>query len=149
MKVILKQDVKGQGKKGDIVNVNDGYARNFLIPKGLAVEATADAVNSAILKKQAAEYHKEMERKEALAAKQRLDNLTVSLKVKCGESGKIFGSITSAQISDKLSEMGYNVDKKKIVLKEPIKNAGTYTLDVKLYPEITAKLKVIVESEKV
>ncbi|NLK17485.1 MAG: 50S ribosomal protein L9 [Clostridiales bacterium] len=149
MKVILKQDVKGQGKKGEIVNVNDGYARNYLIPKGLAVEATADAVNSAMLKKQAAEYHRKMERKEALAAKQRLDDLTVNLKVKCGKSGKIFGSVTSTQVSEKLAEMGYTVDKKKIMLKEPIKNAGIYTVDVKLYPEITAKLKVIVESEKI
>ena len=149
MKVILKQDVKGQGKKGEIVNVNDGYARNYLIPKGLAVEATADAVNSAMLKKQAAEYHRKMERKEALSAKQRLDDLTVNLKVKCGKSGKIFGSVTSTQVSEKLAEMGYTVDKKKIMLKEPIKNAGIYTVDVKLYPEITAKLKVIVESEKI
>lgn len=148
MKVILKQDVKGQGKKGDIVNVNDGFARNFLIPKGLAVEASVDAVNSATLKKQAAVYHKELEKKEALAVKQKLDTLTVSLKVKCGENGKVFGSVTSAQISDKLSEMGYTVEKKKIVLKEPIKNAGAYTLDVKLYPEVTAKLKLIIESEK-
>jgi len=149
MKVILKQDVKGQGKKGDIVNVNDGYARNFLIPKGAAEQADANAVNSAVLKKQAQAYHKEQEKKEALAAKQNIDKLTVNLTVKCGENGKIFGSITNAQISDKLQTMGYNVDKKKIVLKEPIKSAGEYNLDVKLYPEIVAKLKLVVENEKV
>lgn len=149
MKVILKQDVKGQGKKGDIVNVNDGFARNFLIPKGCAEEADANAVNSVVLKRQAEAYHKDEEKKEAIVAKKNLENLTVLLKVKCGENGKIFGSITNAAISDKLVLMGYNVDKKKIVLKEPIKSAGEYVLSVKLYPEITAKLKLVVENEKV
>lgn len=149
MKVILKEDVKGQGKKGDIVNVNNGYARNFLIPKGLATEADANAVNSAVLKKQAAAFHKEQEKKQAQALKKNLDNLTVNLTVKCGENGKIFGSITSGQICDKLTTMGYTVDKKKLVLKEPIKSAGNYAIDVKLYPEITAKINVVVENEKV
>lgn len=142
MKVVLKQDVKGQGKKGDIINCNDGYARNFLIPKGLAQEATANTINSVVIKKQAEAYHKEMEKKEAAAAKTVFDNVTVNLTVKMGEKGKIFGSVTSSDIAAELLKMGYNLDKKKIVLKEPIKNAGNYILDVKLYPEICAKLKV-------
>ena len=149
MKVILKQDVKGQGKKGDIVNVNNGYARNFLIPRGLAEEANADALNSAVLKKQAQDFHKEEEKKQAQKSKLELEKLTVVLKVKCGENGKVFGSITNALISSQLQQMGYTVDKKKIVLKEPIKSAGSYILDVKLFPDIVAKLKVEVEKEKV
>lgn len=147
MKVILKQDVKGQGKKGDIVNVNDGYARNFLLPRGLAVEATATEVNSATLQRQAQEYHKEMQRKEALANKQALDKTSVKLKVKCGENGKIFGSITSSNIADALLNSGITVDKKKIVLKDTIKSAGNYKIDVKLYPDITASITVVVENE--
>lgn len=147
MKVVLKADVKAQGKKGDIVNVNDGYARNFLLPKGLAEEATADALNSATLKKQAVAYHKEMERKEALAHKAQVDKSTVTLKVKCGENGKIFGSITSANIADELVKQGMTIEKKKLVLKEAIKAPGIYTIDVKLYPEISAKLKVEVLAE--
>ena len=149
MKVILKQDVKGQGKNGDIVNVNNGYARNFLIPRGLAEEANADALNSAVLKKQAQDFHKEEEKKQAQKAKLELEKLTVVLKVKCGENGKVFGSVTNALISSQLQQMGYTVDKKKIVLKEPIKSAGSYMLDVKLFPDIVAKLKVEVEKEKV
>lgn len=147
MKVVLKADVKGQGKKGEIVNVNDGYARNYLLPRGLAEEATANVVNSVVIKKQAEAYHKEMERKEALAAKARIDAATVVLKVKCGENGKVFGSVTSGNISDALLGQGLTVDKKKIVLKEPIKSSGIYKLDVKLYPEITAHLTVQVENE--
>ena len=149
MKVILKQDVKGQGKKGDIVNVNNGYARNFLIPRGLAEEANADALNSAVLKKQAQDFHKEEEKKQAQKSKLELEKLTVVLKVKCGENGKVFGSVTNALISSQLQQMGYTVDKKKIVLKEPIKSAGSYMLDVKLFPDIVAKLKVEVEKEKI
>lgn len=149
MKVILKQDVKGQGKKGDIVNVNDGYARNFLIPKGLAEEGHADALNSAILKKQAQAFHKQEEKRLAIKAKAELEKLTVVLKVKCGENGKVFGSITNAAISSQLQKMGYTVDKKKIVLKEPIKNAGSYILDIKLAADVTAKIKVEIEKEKV
>lgn len=148
MKVILKQDVKGQGKKGDIINCNDGYGRNYLIPKSLAQEATANTINSVVIKKQAEAFHKDMEKKEAAAAKIKIDSLTVNIKVKCGENGKIFGSITTAHIAAELANMGYTVEKKKIVLKEPIKCAGGYTLDVKLYPEICAKLKVVVEYEK-
>lgn len=149
MKVILKKDVKGQGKKGDIVNVNDGYARNFLIPKDYAEEADANAVNSAVLKKQAEAYHKEQEKKDAAAAKKALDGLEVNLTVKCGENGKIFGSVTNTQITDKLQSMGYTVDKKKLVLKEPIKSAGNYPVEIKLYPSITAKITVVVKNENV
>ncbi len=148
MRVILTKDVKGQGKKGDIINVNDGYARNFLLPKGYAQEADANAVNSVVIKKQSEAYHKEMEKQEALAAKKALDGVSVSLKLKCGENGKVFGSVTNAQISEKLQDMGYSVDKKKIVLKEAIKSAGNYPVAIKLYPDISAKINVIIENDK-
>jgi large subunit ribosomal protein L9 len=147
MKVILKEDVKTQGKKGDIINVNDGYARNFLIPKGLAAEADVNSVNSAIMKKQAAAYHLEMEKKEAAALKEKLSGLVVNLKVKCGENGKIFGSINSGDVSRGLTGIGYTVDKKKILLKSPIKSAGDYDVEIKLYAGVSAKIKVHVENE--
>lgn len=145
MKVILKEDVKALGKKGDILEVNNGYARNFLIPKGLAAEADADAVNSAQLKKQAQQFHKEEEKRQAENIKRELEKVTVKLQVKCGENGKIFGSVTNAMIAEKLEQMGYSVDKKKIVLKEPIKKEGGYILDVKLHSDVAAKIKVEVE----
>ena len=145
MKVILKEDVKALGKKGDILEVNNGYARNFLIPKGLAAEADADAFNSAQLKKQAQQFHKEEEKRQAENIKRELEKVTVKLQVKCGENGKIFGSVTNAMIAEKLEQMGYSVDKKKIVLKEPIKKEGGYILDVKLHSDVAAKIKVEVE----
>lgn len=146
MKVILLQDVKGQGKKGDIVDVNDGYARNFLLARKLAQEATATNVNSVTIKKQAEAYHKEMEKKAALELKEQLKKLTVTVTIKTGENGRVFGSVTTKEIADALAQTGYEIDKKKIVLKEPIKNVGNYEMDVKLYPEITARLSVRVDS---
>ncbi len=146
MKVILLQDVKGQGKKGDVVDVNDGYARNFLLARKLAQEATAANLNSITIKKQAEAYHKDMEKKAALELKEQLKELTVTVAIKTGENGRVFGSVTTKEIADALAQMGYEIDKKKIVLKEPIKNVGNYEMDVKLYPEITARLSVRVDS---
>jgi len=142
MKVILLKDVKGQGKKGDIVNVNDGYGRNFLLPQGLAEEASVNAVNSAVIKKQAAAYHKEQEKKEALGLKTRLTGITVPLELKSGENGKIFGSITNADVSEGLHGLGFNIDKKKIILKEVIRTSGDFKADIKLYPEISVTITI-------
>lgn len=147
MKVILLQDVKGKGKKGDVIEVNDGYARNFLFSKKLAEVATADSINAIENKKQAEAYHREQEKKLAEEQKTQMDAITLELKVKCGESGKIFGSVTSKEIAEALEKKGIAIDKKKIVIKDSIKNAGVYALEVKLYPGVTATLKVSVESE--
>ena len=146
MKVILLQDVKGQGKKGDVVDVNDGYARNFLLARKLAQEATAANLNSITIKTQAEAYHQDREKKAALELKEQLKELTVTVAIKTGENGRVFGSVTTKEIADALAQMGYEIDKKKIVLKEPIKNVGNYEMDVKLYPEITARLSVRVDS---
>ena len=148
MKVIFKEDVKGSGKKGDILEVSDGYARNFLLKRNLAEEATSVNVNSVKIKKEAEAFHIAEIKKAAKQLAEDLKKTTVHLKVKCGESGKVFGSVTSKEIAQQLFDMGYDIDKKKIVLKEPIKLAGTYILDVKLFPEISSKIAVIVESEK-
>jgi len=148
MKVILKEDVKGTGKKGEMVNVKDGYARNFLFPKGLAVEATAENINIMKARKEAesAKKQKEMAQARELAAK--LRDITVVIKTKAGENGKLFGSITSKDISDKLkSDYKIDIDKKKFNMPEPIKSLGSCEVEVKLYPEISAKLNVKVEQE--
>ena len=147
MKVILNQDVKGSGKKGDILEVSDGYARNFLLKKGLAVEASSTNINSVKIKKEAEAFRKAEELKECRALAEKLKSVTVQLKVKCGETGKIYGSVTNKEISEKLSQMGYEVDKKKIVMKEPIKTAGDYVLEIKLMPDVNAKLNVKIENE--
>lgn len=143
MKVILMQDIKGVGKKDTIINANDGYARNFLFPKKLAVEANKE--NLAKLKsKQNSEAHKkDLEKQKAEELKQKLSKIELRINVKAGENGKIFGSITSKEVSAELKKQ-YNIeiDKKKIILKEPIKELGTFTLDIKLYEGIIGKLKI-------
>ncbi len=144
MKVILVKDVKGSGKKNDVIEVSDGYARNFLLKQGLAVEASSTNLNAVNNKKKAEAFHLEEEKKANRALAETLNKTTVTVQVKCGENGKVFGSVTSKEIADKLSSTGIALDKKKIVLKDPIKLAGEYTLDVKLMPEISAKLKVVV-----
>ena len=136
MKVILKTDVKGSGKKGDIIEVADGYAKNFLIKKNLAQEATAASVNEATQKKQAAEFHKAEEIKAMQALAAQLKGKKITLSIKSGENGKLFGSITSAQIAQSLSDAGFDVDKKKILLKEPIKTLGTFTIDIRLMEKV-------------
>ncbi len=147
MKVILLKDVKGLGKARDIKEVSDGYARNCLIKQGLAEEATAVKINSLNIKKGAEEYHRQEEIK---ALKEQAKNLTgssVTLKIKCGENGKIFGSVTTKEIADAINELGFMVDKKKILLKDAIKNVGEYTVEVKFLPEVIAKVKVVVIGE--
>lgn len=143
MKVILLADVKGKGKAGDVVKVNDGYARNMLFPKGLAKEATAGNLKN-LEHQKAIAAEQEAERKaEAEATAKQLADLTVKIETKAGDNGKLFGSITSADIADACKEQaGIEIDKKKIVLDAPVKQAGNVEVQVKLYPEVTAKLKV-------
>ncbi len=147
MKVILLADVKGTGKKNDVIEVSDGYARNCLFKKKLAIEATSTEINAVQNKLKAQEFHKaeEIKKWKELAAK--MKNAEIKCTVKCGENGKIFGSVTSKEIADKLVEAGYDVDKKKIILKEPIKTPGNYVVEVKFLPDISTKIKVSVKAE--
>ena len=147
MKVILLKDVKGQGKKGEVVDVNEGYARNFLVKKGLAEVATASKLNELKQKKAAADYHKAEEVKATKALAEELKGKTFTVKIKAGQGGKVFGSVTGANIADSLQAAGYSVDKKKVVLAQPIKNVGTYEVDLKLMEGISSKINVTVESE--
>lgn len=148
MKVILKADVKGVGKKGELINASDGYARNYLFPKGLAIEATEGNLATLNQKKESQKYKKEVEFKEAKELAGKISGVTVTFKVKTGENGRLFGSITSKDISDELKKQhGFDIDKRKIVMDEAIKSTGAYNLEVKVYPEVSAKLKVEVIGE--
>ncbi|WP_077369314.1 50S ribosomal protein L9 [Anaerosalibacter sp. Marseille-P3206] len=143
MKVILLQDVKGLGKKGDLVNAKDGYARNFLLPKELATEATEGNVKVLKEQKKSEAIKKEAERENAMKLKEKIEGLTVNMVGKAGEGGRLFGSITSKDIAEALSKQHkIKIDKKKIVMDDNIKNLGTTIVDVKVYSGITAKLKV-------
>lgn len=142
MKIILLKDVKGTGKAGEIKEVADGYARNCLIKKGLAEEATSVKINSLNIKKDAQDFHKQEEIKALREQAKKLNGEKVTVKIKCGENGKIFGSITSKEIAESLSEKGFSVDKKKILPKEGIKNLGEYKVDVKFLPDVFAKITV-------
>ena len=145
MKVILQQDVKGQGKRGQLVNVSDGYARNFLLPKKLAVPANADNMNKMIMQDKAKKAQMEAEKAEAQATAEKLKELMVKIPAKAGEGGRLFGAVTSKEISDALKEQfGLDIAKTKIVQDEPIKAFGGYELKVKLGYEVTGTLKVVV-----
>lgn len=147
MKVVLLQDIKGTGKKGEICEVSDGFARNFLIKQGKAKFADNSIVNETMQAKNAKDYHKEQERLNALEIQKQLNNKSVTLKIKAGESGKVFGSITNKEIAQAICNMGFNVDKKTIVLKQPIKNLGLYPIDIKLFTNVTAKINLAVVAE--
>ena len=149
MQVILKKDIKGTGKEGDIVKVSDGYARNKLIPGGLAVEAT-NQNKKAIEREKAANAAKIAEEKaSAEDLRKKLTAKPITVKTKVGEAGKIFGSVTSMNIADAIGEqLGENVDKKKIVLDKPIKEVGIHTIEVKLYTDVNAKIEVKIEGSK-
>lgn len=142
MKVILTQDVKGSGKKGELINAADGYARNFLLPKGLAIEANNQAIGE-LKAKEASKQHKiQVEKEAAMETAKRLEGKTVSLTAKAGVGGKLFGSVTTKEIADAIKKQyGAEVDKKKINVNE-IKAFGTYTAEVKLYTGIAAKMTV-------
>lgn len=142
MKVILMADVKGQGKKGDLINVSDGYAKNFLLPKGLAKIADKSAINELEGKKSAAAYHKNQEELRAKELADKLEGKKVTFKAKSGENGKLFGSITAQDVANEIKmQLHLEVDKKKIQL-ESIKALGTTDAVVKIYPGISAKVKV-------
>lgn len=148
MKVILKQDVKGLGKKESMVEVSDGYARNFLFPRNLAVEATSVNINVMNTKKEAEKTKKDRELASARALADKLKGITVIIKAKAGENGKLFGSITSMDIAEKLKkDHGLDIDKKKLVLPEAVKTLGTLEVEVKLYPEVSAKMTVQIVQE--
>lgn len=148
MKVILLKDVKGLGKEGELVNSKDGYARNFLFPKGLAIEANPINLKKWEEKKKAEEEKRKEEQQAAVALKERIEKLSVEIKAKGGTGGRLFGSITSQDISTALKKQHkIDIDKRKIELKENIKIVGTATVEVKLYAEISATLKVNVTVE--
>ena len=146
MKVIFLQDVKGKGKKGQMAEISDGYARNYLLPKKLAMEATPDAINTMRMNDKAAAEKAAKERAEAVEISKKLREMTVVVTAKGGGAGKLFGSVTSQEIADALkAKSGIVIDKRKIVLSDPIKNVGTYTVQCKLGYEIVAPLTVKIE----
>ena len=149
MKVILKADVKGHGKKGDLVDASDGYAKNYLIPKGLAVLADKTAINDMEGKKSAAEFHRNQDLKNAKELAAKIDAVSVTFETKAGAGGKLFGSITAKDVAEQLKmQQHLVVDKKKIQLADGIKVLGTTEVKIKVYPEVTATLKVIVNEVK-
>ena len=146
MKVILLQDVKGQGKKGQLIEASDGYARNFLLPRKLAVEATADAMNTKKMNDKATQERIAREKAEALDTAKKLREMTVVVKAKGGGAGRLFGSVTSQEIADALAKSAnIKLDKRKIVIADTIKSVGTYTVTCKLGYEINAPLTVKIE----
>lgn len=146
MKVVLKQDVKSIGKKDELHEVSDGYARNYLLPRGLAVAADAAAVNEVRTKAAAVEHHAAQELAAAQALAKKIGGQTVTLKAKAGQSGRLFGSVTAKDIAAALGQkVGESIDKRKIVMDGDIKNFGSYEIEVKIYPKVTAKLTVRVE----
>lgn len=146
MKVILLQDVKGKGKKGQLLEVSDGYARNYMLPRKIAIEATADAVNTKNMNDKAAAERAAKERAEALDTSHKLREMTLVVKAKGGGAGRLFGSVTNQEIADALkASTGIALDKRKIVISDPIKNVGTYTVTCKLGYEISAPLTVKIE----
>ena len=148
MKVILKQDIKGVGKKDQIINAADGYARNYLFPKNLAVPADQGNMNNLKAKNESAAYKKNEDLKEAKELAERMKKLTVKIKVKAGENGKLFGAVTSKEIAEALKkDFDINIDKKKIILNEGIKQAGTTRVEVKLYEGVTSNVLVMVVPE--
>lgn len=148
MKVILLDNIKGVGKKDEIINASDGYARNYLLPKKLAVEANAENMSKLNNKKDANNYKKDVEKKAAEELAKKIKGIMLKIKVKAGENGKIFGGVTSKEISEELKKQ-YNldIDKKKVELKETIKTLGSFNVNIKLYEGIIGELKVQVISQ--
>lgn len=145
MIVILNKDVKGVGKSGEVVKVSDGYARNLLLPKGLATEATEGNVRNLEKQKAIKEENRQKELAEARALAEKIGSLNVKIVTKSGEGGRLFGSITSKDIADELmKEHKISIDKRKFVLENPIKHTGDFEVEIKIYPEVVAKLKVTV-----
>ena len=147
MKVLLLKDVKSVGKKGEIVEVNDGYARNFLIKKNLAQQATAGVINETNQKNAALARQKQKEYEEAVAMAKELDGKVISVVIKFGDNGKSFGAVTSKEISSELTKLGYDIEKKKINLKDSIKTAGVFDVELKVYTNVSATIRVEVKPE--
>lgn len=148
MKVVLLADVKGHGKKGEVVEASDGYARNFLLPRKLAEVATADVLNNLKGKNEAAAYHKQQEIEAAKETAKKLEGAKVVLKGKAGDNGKLFGKITNQNVADAIKmQLHVVLDKRKVVLPDGIKTTGETTVELKIYPEISAKITVLVEAE--
>ena len=145
MKVILLQDVKGKGKKGQMIEVSDGYARNFMLPRKVAIEATPDAINTMRMNDKATQERIAREKAEALETSKKLRAMTLVVKAKGGGAGRLFGAVTNAEIASALEKQGVKLDKRKIVMGETIKNVGTYTVTCKLGYEINAPLTVKIE----
>ena len=143
MRVILKQDIKGVGKKDEIINASDGYARNFLFPKGLAIEANSQNIANLKAKQDSNAYRKDQEKQEAMKQAEHIKKIMLTIPVKAGENGKIFGGVSSKEIAELLQKThNITVDKKKIDLKETIKELGIKTVEIKLYEGVIAKLKI-------
>ncbi|MCL2861287.1 MAG: 50S ribosomal protein L9 [Firmicutes bacterium] len=149
MKVILTSDVKGQGKKGDVINVSDGYAKNFLFKNNLALEANAVNMNVLNNAKKSEEHRLAVERAAFAEIAEKINKTSLTISVKAGESGKLFGALNTASICEALAKEGVEIDKRKIVLNEPIKITGKHVLPVKLYQGINAQLRVEVVADKV
>ena len=148
MKVILKADIKGVGKKNEVINASDGYARNFLFPKNLAVEANTENMSKLKAKQDSVKYQKDKEKEEAINIKEKLSKILVKIKVKTGENGKIFGGVSSKDIAQELSKnYGIEIDKKKIDLKETIKTLGVHNVEIKLFEGVVGNLKIDVISD--
>lgn len=148
MKVIFIKDMKGQGKVGEEKNISDGYAKNFLIPKGYAIEATSANLNDYKGKKDSENFKKQQEIEKAQELREKLSAITVKITTKCGENGKLFGSITSKELAEQIkAQSKLDIDKKKIVLPDAIKTVGTQKVDIKLHPGIVATITVNVVSE--
>lgn len=144
MKVILSQDVKGQGKKGELVNVSDGYARNFLFPRNLAVAADSQAMNELKNREDAAKYHKDMEKKAAEDAAEKLNGKTIKISAKAGQGGRLFGSVTSKEVAEEIDkQFGIRIDRRKIDMAD-VKAFGAYTATLKLGSGVTAEVTVSV-----
>ncbi len=149
MKVIFQKDVKGKGKKGEVKNVSEGYARNYLLKNNLAIEATPGNLKALEAKKRKADMREQEEKEEAIQLKDKLADLTVEMTAKSGEGGRLFGSITSKQIADTLAKThGHKIDKRKVELDEPIRALGYTTVPVKLHPEVSGSIKVHVTEQK-
>ena len=147
MKVILLQDVKGQGKKGQLVDVSDGYARNYMLPRKMAIEATADNINTMRMNDKARQEKEQRGREAAAALAAKLRELTLEVRCKGGGAGRLFGSVTSQEVSDALKAEGVELDRRKIVIDEPIKTVGLYTVKCKLGYEISAPLRLEVKEK--
>ena len=148
MKVILKADIKGVGKKDEVINASDGYARNFLFPKNLAVEANKENMSKLKAKQDSAKYQKEQDKEEAMKTADKLSKILLKIKVKAGENGKIFGGVSSKEIAQELSKQyAIQIDKKKIDLKETIKTPGVHNVEIKLFEGVVGKLRIDVISD--